>query len=141
MAKKSTAENAAPSQELTVREKQELQAEEGTRQGVYFKPDVDIYETEDALMVLADVPGARPQDFEIDLRDNLLTITASTQAVEERWRPIYEEYRLGHYMRQFRLGQRIDQTAISAELIDGVLRLTLPKAEQARPRRIEIRTS
>jgi HSP20 family protein len=128
----------AEQKEMAVREKEELTHEEGTRQGRYFKPAVDIFETEDALTVLADVPGAHAEDFDIDLRDNMLTITAGASALDERWKPVYQEYETGHFMRRFRVGQQIDQAEISANLDEGVLTLTLPKVEKARPRKIEI---
>lgn len=128
-------------QELQVRQKEELQNEEGTREGIYFKPDVDIFETDQALMVIADLPGATSENIEIDLRDNLLTLTAAVEdKLDGSWRPAYAEYRTGHFMRQFRLGQNIDQAEISASVNDGVLHLTLPKAESAQPRKIEVRT-
>jgi HSP20 family protein len=125
--------------DLTPREKQ-VTREEGTRQGPYFEPPVDIYETEEALVVTADLPGVDPSDVQTDLRDNLLTITAPTRPVDPKWKPLHQEYPVGHYLRQFRLGQQIDQTKISAELKDGVLTLTLPKTDHARPRRIQIQT-
>lgn len=126
--------------DIKVREKEELTNEEGTREGPYFKPAVDIFETDDALTVKADVPGARPEDFDIDLRENVLTIQAATSDVESRWNRVYEEYRSGNFMRQFRLGQSIDQAKISANFDNGVLVLNLPKAEQAKPRKIEVAT-
>lgn len=128
--------------ELKVHQKEELQHGEGTREGTYFKPDVDIYETDDALMVVADVPGTTAGDVEIDLRDNMLTITGAVDTGDtENWEALYTEYRTGHFTRQFRLGHHIDQSNITAELNDGVLRLTLPKAESATPRKIEVTTS
>jgi HSP20 family protein len=125
---------------IQVRGKDELQSEEGTREGRYYKPAVDIYETDDALHVQADVPGADADEFEIDLRDNTLTLTGPTENVEARWDPVYEEYGIGHFTRQFRLGKRIDQEKITAELNNGVLELTLPKVEKAQPKKIEIET-
>ncbi len=126
--------------EMAFREKRELRQEEGTRAGVYFEPSVDIYETEDSLTLVADVPGVGADDIEVDLRDNLLTLTGHVGEVEERWKPLYQEYRVGHYLRQFRLGQQIDQKRISAQIRDGVLTLTLPKAESALPKRIQVQT-
>jgi len=115
--------------------------ETGTREGPYFEPAVDIFETADALTLVADLPGTDPQDILTDLRDNLLTITATVKPLPERWKPVYEEYSIGHFMRQFRLGQQIDQSKITAQLRDGVLTLTLPKVDTARPRQIKIQTS
>lgn len=124
--------------DIAVHEKEELDTEEGTRPGRYYKPAVDIFETEDALTLVADVPGADPDNFDIDLRDSMLTISASTAGAEDRWKPVYAEYQPGHFWRRFRLGQQIDQSKISANLEDGVLELTLPKVEKARPRKIEV---
>jgi HSP20 family protein len=124
--------------ELPIHGKQPTR-ETGTYAGPYFEPRVDIYETDDALVVSADVPGAQADDIETDVRDNLLTLTAQVQKLDDRWKPLHREYRTGHYVRQFRLGQHIDQGRISAEFKDGVLTLTLPKAEKAKPRRIEIK--
>lgn len=127
--------------ELQVRQKEQLQHGEGTREGAWFKPNVDIYETDGALMVVADLPGTAADDVEIDLRDNMLTLTAPGDTDEpSNWKPVYTEYRAGHFSRQFRLGQHIDQSGITAEMDDGVLRLTLPKAESATPRKIEVTT-
>src|SRR5690554_3151534 len=128
-------------QEIAIQHKQELQEAEGTREGTYFRPNVDIYETAKTLTLMADVPGTAAEDFEIDLRDNLLTIVDSVHEVNSDWQPLYSEYRVRHFMRQFHVGQHIDQTKISAEINDGVLKLTLPKAESAKPRKIEVRTS
>ncbi|TXD36652.1 Hsp20/alpha crystallin family protein [Lujinxingia vulgaris] len=142
--KGTTSSNGNPqstSQEIAVHHKEELQEAEGTREGSYFRPNVDIYETSKALTLVADVPGTAAEDFEIDLRDNLLTIVGSVREVDPSWQPLYSEYRVGHFMRQFRVGQQIDQTKISAEITDGVLKLTLPKAESAKPRKIEVRTA
>ncbi len=134
-----TAMNTNETQDLTVREKEEVTTtEEGTREGLYFRPDVDIVETEAALTLLADVPGASAENIEIDLRDNLLTITAVVEERGSRFRPVFQEFQTGHFTRQFRLGQEIDQAEITAEVNDGVLRLTLPKAARAVPRKIQV---
>lgn len=131
------AKEVRPSGDISVREKQATR-EQGTHEGRYFEPAVDIHETDTAIVVSADVPGASANDIETDLRDNLLTFVARVQPLEERWKPVYREYQLGHYQRQFRLGQQIDQGKITAVLRDGVLTLTLPKADHARPRKIQI---
>ncbi len=124
--------------EIQVREKQAVTREPGTWEGPYFEPRVDIYETADALTLMAEVPGAEAEDLQTDLKDNLLTVSAKVARVDPRWKPLYEEYSVGHYLRQFRLGEQIDQAKISANLKDGVLTLTLPKAAAAKPRRIKV---
>ena len=125
--------------DLAVKAKHQVTRETGTHEGAYFEPEVDIFETAEALTLTADVPGALAGDIQTDLKDNLLTITARVRPVESRWKPLHQEYAVGHYQRQFRLGQQIDQGKISAQLKDGVLTLTLPKADAARPRRIEVK--
>ncbi len=130
-----------PEQELSLREKQAVSGETGTYQGRYFQPAVDIFETEEALVLKADLPGAKVEDIQTDVRDSQLTLTAKVNPPEGKWKPAYQEYAVGHYLRQFRLGQQIDQTKITAEFKDGVLTLVLPKADHAKPRKIEIRTA
>jgi len=124
--------------DIQVREKQAVTREPGTWEGAYFEPRVDIYETADALTLTAELPGVEAEELQTDLKDNLLTVTARVRPVEGTWKPLYEEYNVGHYLRQFRLGEQIDQAKISAQLKDGVLTLTLPKAEAAKPRRIKV---
>ena len=128
-------------QEMPVRGKRTAAHGEGTRPGPVFEPPVDIHETEREITVIADVPGVAPGDVEMDLRENVLTISARARPVEGGWRPLYREYETGGYLRQFRLGQQIDQSRITAEMRDGVLTLTLPKAESALPRRIQVQAA
>lgn len=134
------------SNELQSREQMQVQQksptrEAGTREGTYFEPPVDIYETNDALVVVADIPGVEATDIQTDVRENLLTITATVRPSESQQKRIaYQEYSVGHFLRQFRLGQQIDQGKISAQLKDGVLTLTLPKSDYAKPRQITVQT-
>lgn len=123
--------------QLPVREKQAA-TEAGSYEGRWFEPAVDIYETEEALTLVADLPGVAPEDISTDLRDNLLTLTGRVRAQGGAWKPLSAEYVEGHYTRQFRLGQHIDQAKITAAFKDGVLTLTLPKAESLRPRKIQV---
>lgn len=134
-----TAETVTSPNELTLREATKAPSREsGTREGRYFEPQVDIFETDAALVIQADLPGVEAGDVETHLENNLLTITAPLPVRNDGWRPVYAEYAEGHFQRQFRLGQRIDQAKISAALKDGVLTLTLPKVDSARPRRIQV---
>lgn len=125
--------------ELQVREKKELKQEgESTREGPHFRPDVDIFEREDALIMVADVPGTSTDDIELDLQDNTLNLTATVGSLDGKWKPIYLEYEIGHFVRQFRIGQIVDMGKISAQVKDGVLTVNLPKIEKALPRKIEV---
>ena len=112
---------------------------EQTRSGEMFTPVVDIFETETTLTVVADIPGVKAQDLTIDLRENLLTLIGDVAPLEgPEEGDVFREYRTGRYVRQFTLAETIDQAQIKAQLSDGVLRLTLPKVEQAKPRQIPV---
>ncbi|WP_054029980.1 Hsp20/alpha crystallin family protein [Desulfatitalea tepidiphila] len=126
--------------ELKVKEKQEVATPaEQTRPGIVFSPNVDIYETDQKLMLLADLPGVRPEDLTVDLRDDVLTISGEVQPFEgPNEKDILIEYEIGKYYRQFTLSEVIDQGRIDAQLKDGVLQLTLPKVEKAAPRTIKV---
>lgn len=127
--------------EMTPVQKQELSGAEATRPGPVFTPAVDIFENETAITVLADMPGVKADGLTIDLRENVLTIEGRVPVPERSGEKILlHEYETGSFRREFRLTNLIDQGKIDASLRDGVLRLVLPKAEAARPRKIEVRT-
>lgn len=127
---------------LKVRDKQEVTGPaEQTRPGLIFTPDVDIFETETELTLLADIPGVKPEDLNIDLRENTLTLTGEvTPGKGSDEADVFMEYETGKYFRQFSLSEVIDQSKIDAQLNEGVLRLTLPKVEKATPRKITVKT-
>jgi len=115
---------------------------EQTHPGPVYTPPVDIFESEDRISLLADLPGVKAKDLKIDLRENVLTLSApvsSPEAASES--SILREYASGSYFRQFTLSDQIDQAKIDAKLADGVLRLELPKLEKAKPRQITVQAS
>jgi len=126
--------------EIALREKEEIKKEEGepTKSGVYYSPAVDIYENDEAITLLADLPGVDKDGLDINVEDRQLTITGLVKEPEERLHSVYAEYGIGGYTRSFRLGDTIDQGKIQASLKDGVLTLKLPKADRLKPRKIEI---
>jgi HSP20 family protein len=126
--------------EMTVREKQELaRKEEKTVPGRYFVPTSDIFETEDALTVIMEMPGVEKKDINIALEEDVLRIDGQIDfAKYQGMEPVYTEYNVGHYARSFTLSGKIDREGISAQLDDGVLTLTLPKAKESMPRRIAV---
>ncbi|RLB97272.1 MAG: Hsp20/alpha crystallin family protein [Deltaproteobacteria bacterium] len=132
----------AEAKELKVREKQEVPTDtEQTRPGPVYTPDVDIFESETDITLLADMPGVTTEHMTIDLCDDVLTVTGETETDgEASEEPIVMEYGVGKYYRQFTLSEVIDQAKITAELKDGVLRLVLPKVQKATPRKITVST-
>jgi len=126
-------------QEIATKEKQQVQGQEKTRAGRFFMPEVDIQELNDSLKLFADMPGVKQSDVEVTLNKGILTIvgTVSTD-VYQKLSPLYTEYNVGNYFRQFELNEDVDAQRINASMKDGVLELTLPKSEGARPRRIEV---
>lgn len=113
-----------------------------TRPGPVYTPAVDIFETEHAITVMADMPGVEASDLNIDLRENVLTLTGTVAAVGTvKEQPVLGEYVPGTFRRQFTLSDAIDQSRIDAKLSDGVLRLELPKVEKAKPRQITVKSN
>jgi HSP20 family molecular chaperone IbpA len=106
----------------------------------YIAPPVDIYETSDGLVLLADLPGVAPNDLEVRLEDNMLTINGKAKPIRPD-EPTYREYELVNFFRQFELSEEIDQGKVSADLKHGVLTLHLPKTEKAKPRQIPVQVS
>ena len=113
---------------------------EQTKPGPTFTPLVDIFETEREIALLADMPGVKARDLNIDLHENVLTLTGELTSPEGPDEvDVLREYQTGTYFRQFTLSEVIDQSKIDADLKDGVLRLRLPKVEPAVPRRITVK--
>jgi HSP20 family protein len=106
----------------------------------YIAPPVDIYETSDSLVLLADLPGVAPNDLEVRLEDNMLTLNGKAKPARPD-APTYREYELVNFFRQFELSEQIDQGKVSADLKHGVLTLHLPKTEKAKPRQIPVQVS
>jgi HSP20 family molecular chaperone IbpA len=114
---------------------------ERTRSRRSFVPRSDIYETENEIIVLADVPGANEKTVDITLEKNVLSITAYVEpAVPNEFEVAYAEYEEGDYQRSFRLSDEIDRNKIEAMVSNGVLRLRLPKSQEATTKKIEVKT-
>lgn len=127
-------------QNLQVQEKEEVQTEtERTRDMLTFVPNADIYETEDAIVLLVDMPGVNESSVDINIERNVLTITGNVEpAVPEGYSLSYAEYRIGDYQRSFILSNQVDQEQIDATIHDGVLKLHLPKSGPE-TRKIEVK--
>ena len=114
---------------------------EMTREGPVFTPATDIYENDDAILVRCDMPGVDDKQVDITLDHYELTITGSQMpAAAEGYGLLTGEYETGTFRRVFKVPQLINRDEIKARLHHGVLDVELPKAEQAKPRKIEITT-
>lgn len=131
----------AGQQELQVQRKREVEkAQEATRPTRAFLPTTDIFETEDALTLVLEMPGVDRDNIEVSVENGVLTVEGRINFGKyESLQPVYSEYNIGPYRRSFRISSRIDQDKISAEIQDGVITLVLPKAQEAKPRRIEVK--
>jgi HSP20 family molecular chaperone IbpA len=127
-------------QELQVQEKRELEKkQESTVPARSFMPIADIFEAEHALTVVLEMPGVDKSKVDISVEAGVLTIDGRLDFSKyEGMQPVYTEYNIGHYRRSFSLSSKIDQGKIAAEMKDGVLTVTLPKVEEAKPRRISV---
>ena len=105
-----------------------------------FIPQVDIYEDSKVITVLADMPGVDKQGVTIDLKEDQLTINGKVESSEKGETLLHKEYEVGNYFRQFTMSDAIDRNKITAKMADGVLTLTLPQAEKAMRKKIEITT-
>jgi len=130
----------AQSQSLQSQEKRELVSKDETTVPVrYFVPASDIFETEDALTVVMEMPGVDREAIDINIENDVLKIEAKIDPAKyDGMEPLYTEYNVGHFTRSFALSNKIDRQQISARLEDGVLTLTLKKMTEAMPRRISI---
>jgi HSP20 family molecular chaperone IbpA len=127
-------------QELQVQRKRELgDKQEQTVPTRTYVPTADIFETEAALTVSLEMPGVDKGAVDVNVEDGVLTVEGRLDFSKyEGMQPLYTEYNVGNYRRSFSLSNKIDQSRISAEMSDGVLTLVLPKAEEAKPRRVAI---
>lgn len=116
---------------------------EPPQQQAQVVPPVDIFEDDAAITVLADLPGVSREQLGVRVDGDSLVIeaTANAIAVPQGMELVYSEAQFPSYRRQFTLSRELEPTRIEAALKDGVLRLTIPKAEEAKPRRIEVRAA
>jgi HSP20 family protein len=123
-----------------VKEKKEVVSkEEKTVPARSFLPTTDIYETDEALTVVMEIPGVEKKDVDVALENDVLRVEGRIDFSKyEGLEPLYTEYNVGHFARAFTLPRKIDQQQIGAQVEDGVLTLTLRKAKEAQPRRIAI---
>jgi HSP20 family molecular chaperone IbpA len=131
------------SNSIQAKEKSEVTSpSEQTKTGPTFIPAVDIFETDNAITLIADMPGVKPDGIDIDLNENVLSLSGDVLPFEGKdEEDILVEFEIGRFWRQFTISEMIDQSKIDAELKEGVLHLTLPKIEKAQPRKITVKSS
>ncbi len=112
---------------------------EKTVAGKYYVPPTDIIETKKSLVVTMDMPGVKKESIHVKLEDNVLEVDGQIDySPYNDLNPVYTEYNVGHFTRKFSVSNEIDTGKIDANLSDGVLTLTLPKAPEAQPRQIKV---
>lgn len=115
-----------------------VQAREETRSNEsYTRPAVNIIETEDGLILTADLPGARKESLDVNVEKGILTISAPTEYTVPGT-SLYREFELANYYRQFSIPESLDHEKAQADYANGILTLKIPKAEVAKPKRIEV---
>jgi HSP20 family protein len=117
----------------------EREAQAEAEAGVVARPRVDVLETEQDVLLLADMPGVRPSDVDVRFENGELTIHGRRLPSHAGKRRGLWEYEPTHYHRAFRLSEDVAADKIEAELKNGVLTVRLPKAEAAKPRRIAVK--
>jgi HSP20 family protein len=127
-------------QELQVQQKREVESkQEATIPARVFLPATDIFETDEALTVILEMPGVDKDKVDVKVENDVLQIEVWIDFSRyEGLQPVYTEYNIGNYARSFQLSSKIDQNRISAELRDGVMTLVLPKSERAKTRKISV---
>ena len=129
--------------ELKVQRRKEVEHKgEATKLDKYYIPAVDIFESATEVTVVAEMPGVKADGIDVTLEDGVLTIRGSKDISEiSSGRVLHQEYESGNYQRRFTVAETIDQKKIKASVKDGMLRVVLPKAEPAKPRKIEVTIS
>ncbi|MCE5212898.1 MAG: Hsp20/alpha crystallin family protein, partial [Deltaproteobacteria bacterium] len=118
-----------------VQKTQSAVATEKIRNVKTFVPRVDIYETKEALFLIADMPGVDEKTVDVELEKNILTISGRVENGKVKdYSLVFSEYEVGDYERTFTLSDEIDREKIKATVKQGVLRLELPKAEKVKPK-------
>ena len=125
----------AAQKELEVQQKREVEKpQETTVPARFYQPNTDIFEEEGSLTLVMEMPGVQKENVDITIEKNVLEVEGKIDFSKyQDLEPVYTEYNVGHYKRNFSLSTKIDQSKISAEMDNGLLTLVLPKAEEAKP--------
>ena len=109
-------------------------------QRMLFNPPIDIYETDNGLVLYADLPGVTTEGLELQVQDNRLALFGRVRNDDNERTVLHEEYKVGDFLRSFILSDEVDHEHISARLSNGVLRVELPRTQRTEPRRIQVST-
>ncbi len=113
--------------------------ESAPEQRMLFNPPIDIYDSEDGLILEADLPGVSLETLDLQIEDNKLTLFGRVRSkLPAGARAVHQEYSVGDFLRSFILSDNVDHDRITAKLNNGVLRVELPRAEETKPRRIQV---
>jgi HSP20 family protein len=127
--------------ELQKREKKEVShtgAEQMLDAGSAYSPDVDIYLSEDELLLATDLPGVEKGDVNIEIDENNSLVIKAKTTLKETEKPVYKQFNVGNYYRAFQIGDEFDKDKVSGKLENGLLEVRIPKREEAKPKRIAI---
>jgi len=127
--------------DLQKKEAQSSVGTERTKSRKVYVPKIDIYEAKDEIVLVADMPGVDEKSVDITLDNNILTITGTVEPEAYKDHSItYSEYDTGDYERAFTISDEVDRNKIEALVKQGVVRVTLPKVESVRAKKITIKT-
>lgn len=129
----------AQNTQAAVKNARENPVAESTRNGTCFTPRVDIVETDNELLLYADMPGALPHDIDLRFEQGELILHGKVQQSQPKGRLIFGEYDVGDFYRVFQVHESIDASKIEADYKNGVLTVRLPKAEAAKPKQVPIK--
>lgn len=124
---------------MTATNRTDTTKSENTRNGTYFTPRVDIFETETELVLCADLPGVSPQNIDLRYEQGELILQGKAAPHEHKGQLILGEYEEGDFYRVFQVHESIDSARIEAECKNGVLTVHLPKAEAAKPKQVTVK--
>lgn len=129
----------AEKKSLEKQESQAIEQSERIRSGKVFLPATDIIETDNEIIIRADMPGVNEKAIDITLENKVLTIQGCVdQETPKHFQLAYSEYETGDYLRKFTLSDAVEQDKIKARYKEGVLEVTLPKAEKMKARQITV---
>lgn len=126
--------------DVPVKKKSERAEVEPAADRPYYVPNVDIFESDAGVVLLADMPGVSKESVHITVEEGVLTLQGRVDFDPAENSVLrHREFEFGDFRRSFRLSEEVDREKLEAELVDGVLRITLPKSDWGKTRKIEVK--